>query len=81
MTGQMSRSEALERISQPELDDRFYEGEFEYVANKLDLSVDELREIFAGPNKTFRDYRNKHRLIGVGAQVMQKLGMERRLFW
>lgn len=80
MTGQMKREEALDRISRPELDDRFHAAEFEYVARKLDLTVDELRRIFEGSNKTYRDYRNKRWLIGLGAQVMQKLGMERRLF-
>lgn len=80
MTGQMTREQALERISRPELDDRFHAAEFEYVAHKLDLTVDELRRIFDGPNKNYHDYRNKRWLIGLGAQVMQKLGMERRLF-
>ena len=80
MTGQMTRDEALDRISRPEMDEHYLEQEFEYVANKLDLTVDELRAIFDGPNKTYRNYRNKRALIGLGAQVMQKLGMERRLF-
>jgi N-acetyl sugar amidotransferase len=80
MTGQMTRDEALERISHPEMDEHYLEREFEYVANKLDLTVDELQAIFEGPNRTYRDYRNKRALIGLGAQVMQKLGMERRLF-
>lgn len=80
MTGQMGRDAALDRISRPEMDEHYLEREFEYVANKLDLTVDELRAIFNGPNRTYKDYRNKRALIGLGAQVMQKLGMERRLF-
>lgn len=80
MTGQMTRDDALARIARPEMDEHFLNREFEYVANKLDLTIDELRAIFEGPNRTYRDYRNKRALIGLGAQVMQKLGMERRLF-
>lgn len=80
LTGQMTRDEALDRISRPEMDEQFLQHEFEYVANKLDLGVDELRAIFEAPNKTFRDYRNKLWLIMLGANVMQRLGMERRLF-
>lgn len=80
MTGQMTRDDALARIARPEMDEHFLNREFEYVANKLDLTVDELRAIFEGPNRTYRDYRNKRALIGLGAQVMQRLGMERRLF-
>ncbi|MBE9571523.1 MAG: N-acetyl sugar amidotransferase [Proteobacteria bacterium] len=80
MTGQMTREAALERISRPEMDSHFHEREFEYVANKLDLTVDELQEIFEGKNKTFRDYKNKYFLINLGANVMRRLGLERRLF-
>ena len=80
MTGQMTRDAALERISKPELDEQFLKGEFEYVANKLDLTVEQLQEIFEGENKTYHDYRNKRFLIGVGSRVMSALGLERRLF-
>jgi len=80
MTGQMTREEALDRISRPEMDERYHEREFEYVANKLDWTADELQEIFRGENKTFRDYRNKYWLITLGGRVMQALGLERRLF-
>ncbi|MCX5509237.1 N-acetyl sugar amidotransferase [Pseudomonas sp. BJa3] len=80
MTGQMTRENALERIARPEMDQQFLASEFEYVANKLDLSVEELQTIFEGENKTFRDYKNKHFLIGMGARVMNMLGLERRLF-
>ncbi len=80
LTGQMTREEALDRISRPELSEEFLQKEFEYVANKLDLTKGELQQIFEGPNKTFHDYKNKMGLIKMGAQVMQKLGMEKRLF-
>ncbi|HXH99854.1 MAG TPA: N-acetyl sugar amidotransferase [Sphingobacteriaceae bacterium] len=80
MTNQMTRQEALDRISRPELDEQFLLNEFEYVANKLDLTVEELRAIFEGENKTFKDYKNKKSIIGYGAKVMRALGLERRLF-
>jgi N-acetyl sugar amidotransferase len=80
LTGQMERDVAIDRLSRPEMDEHFLKQEFEYVANKLDLTVAELQEIFEGKNKTYRDYRNKRWAIGVGANVMRTLGMERRLF-
>ncbi|WP_298623547.1 N-acetyl sugar amidotransferase [uncultured Legionella sp.] len=80
MTGQMSREDALNRISRPEMDEQFLVQEFEYVANKLELSVDELNAIFKGVNKTYRDYKNKRPLISIGAYVMQMFGLEKRLF-
>jgi hypothetical protein len=80
MTGQMTRNEAIQRIAKPELDEQFHKHEFEYVANKLGLTVDELQEIFKGENKTYRDYRNKRFLIGIGSNIMKVLGLEKRLF-
>jgi N-acetyl sugar amidotransferase len=80
LTGQMKREDALERISKSELREEDLKKEFEYVANKLDLSVEELQKIFEGENKTFHDYKNKIKLIGLGAKVMRKLGLEKRLF-
>lgn len=80
MTGQMTREAALERIAKPEMDEHFLTQEFEYVAHKLDLTVEELQQIFSAPNKTFRDYRNKRDLIGFGANAMRRLGLEKRFF-
>ena len=80
MTGQMTREGALERISKPEMDEHFLKQEFEYVANKLGVSVKELQDIFHLENKTYRDYKNKRFLIGLGAKALTILGLEKRLF-
>jgi N-acetyl sugar amidotransferase len=80
MTGQMTRDQALERISRPEMDEHFLKQEFEYVAHKLGLTVDQLRALFDMPKKTYRDYKNKRDLIGLGANLMRKLGLEKRYF-
>ena len=80
MTGQMTRDEALARIAKPEMDEHFLKQEFEYVAHKLGLTVQELQAIFEGENKTYRDYRNKRWLIGLGAVTMRTLGLEKRFF-
>lgn len=80
LTGQMTRDEALERVSHSELPEEFLMKEFEYVAHKLDLTTEQLWEIFRGENKTFHDYKTKIKLINLGAQAMQKLGLEKRLF-
>lgn len=80
LTGQMTREEALNRIKHPELDEHFLKQEFRYVANKLDLSVEELENIFKGENKTYKHYKNKKVLIDYGSNVLRILGLEKRLF-
>lgn len=80
LTNQMAREEALERTAKPEMDEQFLRQEFEYVANKLDLTVEELQIIFEGKNKTYRDYKNKKFIIDLGIRIMRLLGLEKRLF-
>lgn len=80
MTGQMTRDQALDRISRPEMDEHFLEQEFEYVAHKLGLTVSELQDIFNAPKRTFRDFKNKRWLIGLGANTLRLLGLEKRYF-
>ncbi len=80
MTGQMSREEALKRLTKPEMSELFLEQEFEYVAHKLDMTVEQLQDIFNQPNKTYKNYRNKRWAIGLGAKAMRILGLEKRLF-
>lgn len=80
MTRQMAREDALARIREPEFDDHFLEQEFAYVANKLDLTVDELRVIFEGDNRQMTDYRNKLRFIEAAGKIQVALGLERRLY-
>jgi N-acetyl sugar amidotransferase len=78
LTNQMSRKDAYDRIKGPELDDETMRHEFEYVAKKVSLTTSDLQEIFDGPNKTYRDYRNNLWMINLGAKTMRGLGIERR---
>jgi len=80
MTGQMKREEALERISTPEMSEEFLTQEFEFVAHKLGLTAVELENIFNNPKKTFRDYKNKRWLIGLGSMILRYIGPEKRFF-
>jgi N-acetyl sugar amidotransferase len=80
LTGQLDRDVALDRVSRPELPEQELLQEFEYVAKKLDFTVEELRSYFDGENKTFQDYKNKFWLITLGARILQSLGIEKRAF-
>lgn len=75
LTGQMTREEALRRIAQPPYDEQTMAQDFEYVAKKLDLTVYELQALMDGENKTYRDYKNSMRMIGIGISIMRWLGL------
>jgi len=76
----MTREAALNRIKKPELSEEFLNQEFKYIADKLDLTSDELQIIFDGENKTFHNYKTKIKVISLGAKILSRLGLEKRLF-
>ncbi|WP_285605774.1 N-acetyl sugar amidotransferase [Geothrix edaphica] len=79
LTGQLSREEALRKISEPAYSEETIAQDFEYIATKLDLTVAELQQIMDGPNKTYRDYKNSMALIDFGTQVLRALGIQRAI--
>jgi N-acetyl sugar amidotransferase len=79
LTKQMTREEALERISKPAYDAASIGQDFEYIATKLDVSVAELEALLHGPKKSYRDYKSAMPLIQLGTQVMRALGVQRAI--
>jgi len=79
LTKQMTREDALRELSKPAIDEEEARHEFEYVANKLGISVDELQGYFTAPNKTFMDYKNQETLFNLGAAIMKLFGIERAI--
>jgi N-acetyl sugar amidotransferase len=79
LTGQLSRDEALRRIAQPAYNEDTMAHEFEYVATKLDLTVEELRALMNGSNKTYRDYKSSMPLIDLGTKVLRALGVQKMM--
>jgi len=79
LTGQLSRDEALAKIAVPAYDPETIAEDFEYIATKLDLTVDELRALHDAPNKTYRDYRHSMGLIDLGTRVLRATGAQRAI--
>ena len=71
-TGQMTRE-----LQVPAFNPETIDEEFEYIANKLEISVEELRQYHEMPLKTYRDYKNQEQLFSFGARVLKALGIER----
>lgn len=76
LTGQMAREEALEKLKRSAYDPETIDQDFEYIATKLGIPVEELRGYFNAPNRTYQDYRSQRAVYSVGAKVMRALGME-----
>ncbi len=49
----------------------------EYVANKLDITTDELMGYFNAPNKTYIDTKNQKFIYDPGAKTLRAIGLEK----
>ena len=77
LTGQMTRDEALELLKFPAFDPETIKEDFKYIANKLDISEDQLQIYFDKKNKSYRDYKNQMWIYLLGAKVLRMLGIEK----
>ena len=75
LTEQMSRPEALRSLQKPSYNKEEIRQEIEFVANKLDISVDELNSYLQLPTKSYRDYRSQENIYRIGARIMKSFGL------
>lgn len=75
LTKQMTREEALERLSGPAYDEATIAQDFEYVATKLGISVAELQAYMDLPKKSYRDYKSQESIYALGTGFMRLLGL------
>ncbi|MCS0807435.1 N-acetyl sugar amidotransferase [Massilia agilis] len=76
LTGQMTREEALEKIAKKAYDEETVAQDFEYIATKLGLTVDELKALLVAPNKSYRDYKSNMPIIELGTKVLRATGVQ-----
>lgn len=77
LTKQMTQEEALEKLKELPYTEEYVKNEFEYVANKLDISIEELQTYMDMPKKTYKDYKSQESIYLFGVKIMQMLGMGR----
>ena len=73
----MTRNEALEKLAIPSYDDEDVKNDFQFVATKLGISVEELQHYMHAENKSYKDYKSQRTLYFIGAKIMKYLGLER----
>jgi N-acetyl sugar amidotransferase len=77
LTKQMTRAIALERLSTPAYDEETIRNDFVYIATKLGIKPEELKEIMDQPNKTFRDYKSSFGIINLGTFILRVIGVQK----
>lgn len=77
LTNQLSRDEAVKILKKPPYEPETIKHEFEYISNKLNISVAELQSYFDMPLKTYKDYKNQESIYDLGANFLRKMGIEK----
>lgn len=78
LTGQMAREEALRALEQLPYDPDTQGQDFEYVATKLRITPDELRNYHEMPKKYYWDYRNQYSVLSLIEKAVSLLKIGRR---
>jgi hypothetical protein len=77
LTKQMSRDEALRKIAQKAYDPATIDHDIQYVSDKLDITVGQFKEIMAGQNRSWSDYKNSKWLVDLGNNALRIAGVQK----
>lgn len=77
LTDQMTRDEALLKLQDKVYTKVQIDEDFDYISNKLGITVDELWSYFYAPKKTYQDYKSQENLYSLGAKVMRYFKLEK----
>ena len=75
LTSQMDRDKALSLLKEPSYDKATIGNEIEFVANKLQISIEDLNSFLMLPHKSYKNYRNQAPLYSYGRRIMQVMGL------
>lgn len=78
LTGQMTREAALFQLDELPYDQENIHQDFEYIATKLGISVNQLKEYHQIPKRYYWDYKNSHFLLKNIEKIVSSFGLGRR---
>jgi N-acetyl sugar amidotransferase len=77
LTGQMTREEAIEKLKEPAIPEKEATALFEQIAQKLEISTNELQQYLTMSLKTYKDYKNQEKMFALGAKFMKALKLDK----
>lgn len=80
LAGTMTRDEALKKLKEKPYDEYQMQLDKEYIAQKLEVPLEEFDKIIDGENKTPLDYKNSLWFLKIGVFFAKLLGIENRDF-
>ena len=76
----MTREEALKELKESSYDQETIGDDFEFIATKLGIKVNELQDMMEAPNKKYSDYKNKMWILALGTIILRLFGEEKGNF-
>ncbi len=77
VSGQMTRDEAVQKLLDLPYPIEDVEKDYEYIASKLRISLDELKSYYALPIKSYKDYKNQELLFTFGSRLIRIFGIDK----
>ena len=77
LTKQMTRGEALQELKSKPYNESEIVREFNYIADKLGMTKEELQDCFDSENKTYKDYINQEMIYNFGSKISRLVGIEK----
>lgn len=76
VTGQMTREDAIEELKLSPYNIDTIKEDIQFIANKLNISVDELTKYHSMEKKWWYDYDNEKKIFDLGAKILQFFKIE-----
>lgn len=80
LMGQMQRNDALEKLKTCAISHLDCRRDFEFLADKLEISNSTLMEILTDTPKTVDEYANSRKLMQIAARLQNLISQEKRLY-
>jgi len=78
-SGQMTREEAMEELSNPPYDLTLMKEDYEYVAKKLDFSIEEFDQLLTQPNRDHHEFGDEQKIEQRVAKIIRPIKAIRKL--
>jgi len=79
LTKQMKRAEALAQLEKGTYTPEEIDNDLSFIANKLNISRENLEKFYRIDKKNFTDYKNNMKLIQLGVKVLKIFGIQRSI--
>lgn len=77
ITDQMLRDDAEARLKEPAYPIEEVEKDYDFIASKLRISVEDLKQYHSMPIKSYKDFKNQEFLFTFGSRIIRMLGIDK----